>query len=102
MIPEIQRRRIELEALCRSYGVLQLALFGSAAAGGFRPDQSDLDLLVEFKTPAAPGYADRYFGLLEALEALFGRHVDLVVVSAIKNPYFRASVEKTMAMLYAA
>jgi len=57
--------------------------------------------LVEFAPPIGPGYADRYFGLLEALEALFGRPVDLVVASAIKNPYFRESVEKTRELLYA-
>ena len=30
------------------------------------------------------------------------RPVDLVVASAIKNPYFRQSVEQTKALLYAA
>ena len=31
-----------------------------------------------------------------------GRPVELVVASAIKNPYFRESVERTQALLYAA
>ena len=57
--------------------------------------------LVEFQ-PAAAGYADRYFGLLESLEQLFGQPVDLVVASAIKNPYFRESVDRSKALLYAA
>jgi len=47
-------------------------------------------------------YADSYFGLLEALEQLFNRPVDLVVASAIKNPYFRESIERTRVLLYAA
>jgi predicted nucleotidyltransferase len=102
MIREILERRTELEALCRRYQVLRLDVFGSAAAGDFRPDGSDLDFLVEFDTAANAGYADRYFGLLESLEELFGRPVDLVVASAIKNPYFRESVQKTKALLYAA
>ena len=101
MIPEIKQRRAELEALCRRFGVRRLELFGSAATGAFQSGTSDLDFLVEFAPPIGPGYADRYFGLLEALEALFGRSVDLVVASAIKNPYFRESVEKTKALLYA-
>ena len=42
------------------------------------------------------------FGLLESLEALFGRHVDLVVASAITNPYFQETVEKSRTLLYAA
>lgn len=101
MIPDIDQRRPELEALCRRFGVRRLEVFGSAAAGTFREEIGDLDFLVEFQRPTGPGYADRYFGLLEALEALFGRPVDLVAASAIRNPYFRESVDKTRALLYA-
>ncbi|MEA2165158.1 MAG: uncharacterized protein QOK37_3285 [Thermoanaerobaculia bacterium] len=102
MIPELERKRIELEQLCRQYHVRQLDLFGSAATGTSRSSESDLDFLVEFQ-PIPPGaYADTFFGLLEALEQLFGRPIDLVVASAIRNPYFRQSVEQTRALLYAA
>jgi predicted nucleotidyltransferase len=104
MIPHVERHRADLEALCRRFRVRRLELFGSAVTGGFRPqgEVSDLDFLVEFGPPTGPGYADRYFGLLESLEALFGRPVDLVVASAIKNPYFREMVEKTKELIYAA
>jgi uncharacterized protein len=96
------RNQGQLEALCRRYHVRRLELFGSAASGQYRPGQSDLDFLVEFEPFAAGAYADAYFGLLEAFEALFGRAVDLVVASAITNPYFRQSVERTKTLLYAA
>jgi len=102
MIPQVERHRANLEALCRRFGVRRLELFGSAVTGGFQRETSDLDFLVEFEPPIGPGYADRYFGLLESLEALFGRPVDLVVASAIKNPYFRDTVEKTRELIYAA
>ena len=102
MIAQIEQRRAELEALCRRFQVRRLEVFGSAAVGEFGGEESDLDFLVDFEPQAGPGYADRYFGLLESLEALFGRPVDLVVASAIKNPYFRESVERTKAVLYAA
>lgn len=100
MIVDLQRRQPELAALCRRFRVRRLDLFGSAATGQARED-SDLDFLVEFE-PMAEGYADAYFGLLEALQALFRKPVDLVVASAIRNPYFRQSVENTRALLYAA
>ncbi len=48
------------------------------------------------------GYADAYFGLLDALTQLLGRPVDLVVASAIRNPFFRQSVEESKIPLYAA
>lgn len=80
----------------------RLDTFGSAASGESRDGDSDLDFLVEFESSTEGGLADRYFGLLEALEQLFQRSVDLVVESAIKNPYFRESVERSRALLYAA
>lgn len=102
MIAEIEKHREELEELCRRYRVGRLELFGSAAAGGYRPGESDLDLLVEFEAEGLPGYADRYFGLLESLEHLFGVPVDLVVVTTLKNPYLLEAVTRTKALLYAA
>ncbi|TAK30442.1 MAG: hypothetical protein EPO21_19260 [Chloroflexota bacterium] len=102
MISDIELHRGELEALCRRFGVRRLDLFGSAVTGRFQAETSDLDFLVEFMPLTGPGHADRYFGLLEGLEALFGRPVDLVVSSAINNPYFRQSVDETKTLLYAA
>ena len=57
--------------------------------------ESDLDFLVEFQTLPSGEYADAYFGLLEDLELLFGHPVDLVVDSAIKNPFFRQRIDET-------
>ena len=103
MAPAVAERADELERLCRLHRVQRLDLFGSAATGGYRPDASDLDFLVEFKpTESDRVYANAYFGLLEGLQDLFGRPVDLVVESTIDNPYFRESVEESRTPLYAA
>jgi predicted nucleotidyltransferase len=99
---DVARHQAELEQICRRYRVRRLDLFGSAASGLDRPGESDLDFLVDFEPLAAGAYADTYFGLHEALEALFGRPVDLVVDAAIRNPYFRQSVEQTRVLLYGA
>ena len=103
MIADISAHREELQALCRRFHVHRLDVFGSAARGeDFEPARSDLDFLVEFQ-PLQPGaYVDAFFGLKEGLEELFGRPVDLISAAAIRNPYFRASVERTRAPLYAA
>jgi hypothetical protein len=104
MIELADEKRAELAELCRRYRVDRLYLFGSAATDRFVPTSSDLDFVVELRDrqPADSYAADRYFGLLEALEGLFGCPVDLVVDSAIRNPYFRDAVEKTKALLCAA
>lgn len=102
MIATVEQRADELKSLCRRYDVERLELFGSAASGDYHPEESDLDFLVEFQPAAFEAYADAYFGLLESLEQLFGRRVDLVVGSAIKNPYFLQSVEETKTPVYEA
>jgi predicted nucleotidyltransferase len=102
MSPIITQRRAELLSLCLKYRVLRLEVFGSAVSSTDLREDSDLDLLVEFQLLPQGEYADAFFGLLEALESLFGRPIDLVVSTAITNPYFRESVDRTKALLYAA
>ena len=103
IIPDVVEHAVDLARLCRRYRVLRLDLFGSASSSGhYEPEESDLDFLVEFQPLPAGAYADTYFGLLEALEQLFERPVDLVVASTIKNPYFRQSVEATRTPVYEA
>ena len=79
-----------------------MELFGSAATEGFDRHTSDLDFLVTFEALGLGGHVDAYFGLLEALQDLFQRPVDLVVAAAVKNPYFLREIETTRTLLYAA
>jgi predicted nucleotidyltransferase len=91
-----------LRRLCRTYRVVRLDVFGSAARPDFDPDRSDLDFVVEFEEMPPAERADNYFGLLFELERLFQRPVDLVQLSAIRNPYFRDEVEETRLPVYVA
>ena len=75
---------------CRAHDVRRLRLFGSAASDHFRPEDSDIDILVDF-TPGTPDPFDAYFGLKEDLEQILGRRVDLVMAEAVRNPHFAAS-----------
>ena len=103
MISLIADNRARVCDLCRRHYVRRLYLFGSARReDDFREDDSDVDLYVEF-LPLEPGKrADSYFGLLEDLQRLFKRPVDLVMSTAARNPYFRQAVEADREMLYAA
>lgn len=101
--PAVAERADELARLCRLHRVQRLDLFGSAATGAYRPDESDLDFLVEFQPIASHRvYANAYFGLLEGLQDLFGRPIDLIVESTIDNPYFREAVEESRTSVYVA
>lgn len=99
MIPLIVERRAAIAELCRKYGVRRLDLFGSAATGAFREATSDLDFVADF-ADRSPGYADRYLAFAEALEALFGRPVDLLTERSIRNPYFRRAVAAARETVY--
>jgi predicted nucleotidyltransferase len=102
MDPAISQHASDITSLCRRFRVRRLELFGSAASDRFDADRSDVDLLVEFETLGDGEHADAYFGLLESLESLFSRHVDLVMTQAIRNPYFLQAIEPTRTVLYAA
>ena len=97
----IEANRDALNQLCRRYQVRRLELFGSAVAERFEHHRSDLDFLVDFESLPPGKHARAYFGLLESLEELFQRPIDLVEARAIRNPYFKSSVEQTRVLLYA-
>ncbi len=99
MLPVIEERLEAIKALCRAYGVARLEVFGSAARSDFRDGVSDLDFVVAFADRSA-GYADRYLGLAEGLERLFGRPVDLVTERAIRDPDFRRAVDAVRQVVY--
>lgn len=104
MIELLEQHRQEIATLCRKYGVRRLELFGSAAGGGrgdFDPAQSDVDFFFEFDADPLR-LADRFFGLMEDLEHLLGRKVDLVSSQDAKNPFFLQVANQHRVTLYAA
>jgi len=103
MISLVEENSEPLKVLCVRYRVRRLELFGSAVnEKKFDAEKSDIDFLVEFQPLKQGEYADNYFGLLESIENLFKRHVDLVMPRAIKNPYFLEAINKSRRVLYAA
>ncbi len=100
MIPLVTQHSDELAEICRRHHVKRLEVFGSAAVGDFNPEKSDIDFLVDYQLLPPSQHADAYFGLLEDLQSLFGRSIDLVEDKAIENPYFRASVDETRQPIY--
>lgn len=92
----------KLAQLCRQYHVDQLYLFGSAANGTFTLDQSDIDLIVRFEPLSLPPEekGQLYWDLLDALEKLFERKVDLLTDKNFTNPYFRKEVENSKVLIY--
>ena len=102
MVDVLQRKLDAIAAACARHGVARLEAFGSALRQDFRPDESDLDLLVDFRPMDSYARVEAYFGLLNELRALLQGDIDLVMVGAIKNPYIARQIERTKQLLYAA
>ena len=101
MIDIIEGKRTELEALCRQYGIVKLDIFGSAVTDAFDPERSDIDFIVDLGGYER-GVAKRFLRFADALEALFGRSVDVITEPSLRNPYFVDEVNETRTPLYAA
>jgi hypothetical protein len=75
----LQTLREHDEALKR-YAVQRIALFGSYAKGEETPE-SDIDFLVEFDKPTY----DNFYNLIEYLEKLFGKKVEVLTPIALET-----------------
>ena len=76
---EIEQTLLEHQDTLRGYSVKWLGLFGSYVKGAAHED-SDIDLLVEFKKLSF----DNYMGLRIFLEDLFEKKIDLVISNSVK------------------
>lgn len=96
----INNNQQKLIALCQKHKVKKLYAFGSILTPRFN-DQSDVDILVDFNNEIDHNnYADNYFDLYNALKNLFGRNVDLVDETSIRNPYFKEELDETKHLIY--
>ncbi|MBI2267631.1 MAG: nucleotidyltransferase domain-containing protein [Armatimonadetes bacterium] len=102
MVAILESKRDLIAKVCARRGVARLDVFGSALRDDFRPGDSDVDLLVEFRPMDPYARVDAYFGLLDDLRSLLDTSVDLVMVDAIKNRYIAADIQRTKQVLYAA
>lgn len=102
MVPLVQENLAKIHDLCLKHKVRRLFLIGSATGQEFDPARSDVDFLVDFQPHERKGFDDVYFLLLQDLEKLLGREVDLIEAGCLRNPYLIASINRTKQMLYAA
>ena len=75
--------RRKIAAFCRKWKVNEFSLFGSVLQDGFRPD-SDIDVIVDFEAGAVHTILD-LAKMTEELETIFGRHVDLMTLSSVRQ-----------------
>jgi predicted nucleotidyltransferase len=99
----IEQHKTEIEILCTKYKVEKLYAFGSVFDGNRFNEHSDIDLIVKFNNEVdIIDYADLFFGLIEDLEYVFKRKVDLYTLNPIENRFLRENIESTKQIVYAA
>ena len=88
----VKEKRTDILRLAAQHGARNVRLFGSVARGEARPD-SDIDVLVEFE----PGRTllDR-IGLMQDLEDLLGRKVDVVTEKALHQTIRARTLEQAL------
>ncbi|HEY5046821.1 MAG TPA: nucleotidyltransferase family protein [Rhizomicrobium sp.] len=85
---DLHRQRDVVLAVAARHGASNLRLFGSVSRGEEGPD-SDVDFLVDMADNR--GFRD-YLGLIEDLESLLARRVDVVIERSL-SPHFRPYIE---------
>ncbi|KAA0008981.1 MAG: nucleotidyltransferase family protein [Thermoplasmata archaeon] len=79
---DISRKIRENREKIRSFGVKRIGIFGSAVRGEMSED-SDVDVVVEFERGKAT--FRNVCGLVDFLERLFGRKVDILTPDGIES-----------------
>ena len=95
----IKLPRDKIAEFCKKNGIRKLSLFGSALRDELR-NNSDLDLLVEFRPDQAPSLFDLVRMERELSKLLGGRKVDLRTPNELSR-YFRDEVFSTASVQYA-
>ena len=98
-VDRLQKYQAAIVKLCKAHKVKSLYAFGSVLSDQFNAE-SDIDLIVDFASMDVEDYADNYFDFKFSLQELFKRPIDLLEEKAIKNPYFRASVNQKRRLVY--
>ncbi len=88
----------QVGAFCQRWKISEFALFGSILRDDFSSD-SDVDVLITFE-PDIPWSSYDWVDMIDELTKLFGRKVDLVEKSTLRNPFRRKSIMNNMRVLY--
>ena len=92
--------REKIRDFCRRWKVIEFGLFGSILREDFHYG-SDVDVLVTFSPDAHHSLFD-LVRMEEELGLIFGRKVDVVEKAALRNPFRRHAILKSLEVVYAA
>lgn len=101
MSPKLLPYLPPIRRLCELHEVEKMWVFGSATSSTAFNENSDIDLLVEFRDiDSGRKYLDNYYSLHSELQKLFNRKVDLLELTEFRNPIFKEEVMKSRELLF--
>ena len=89
-----------IQEFCRRWKITEFSLFGSVLREDFTPE-SDVDVLISFE-PDIPWSLFDWMDMVDELKSIFGRDVDLVEKSGLRNPFRRHEILSHRQVIYAA
>ena len=99
MEKQIEIKLPQIKKLFSKYGAKKVFLFGSAVTNKFN-ENSDVDFLYTFSEDLDyETYANNYFSLLNELQDLLKKQVDLVAEKTLRNPYLIESINESKIQL---
>ena len=87
-----------LKEFCHKWKIKELSIFGSALRASFTAD-SDIDFLAKFAGDADWSVFD-VSRMNDELSKLFGREVDIVEESGLRNPFRRREILANRNVIY--
>ena len=90
----------KIEDFCLRWKISEFSFFGSVLREDFGPE-SDVDVLISFE-PEIPWNLYDWMDMIEELQEILGREVDVVEKSGLRNPFRRQAILTNRRVIYAA
>jgi hypothetical protein len=100
MVQNLEINQERIKEFCQRWKIAEFSLFGSVLREDFNPE-SDVDVLISFE-PDIPWSLFDWVDMVEELKNIFGRDVDLVETSGLRNPFRRKEILSRRQVIYAA
>jgi len=100
MIQHLEINHERIREFCQRWKIAEFSLFGSVLREDFNPE-SDVDVLISFE-PDIPWSLFDWMDMVDELKSIFGRDVDLVEKSGLRNPFRRHEILTRRQVIYAA
>lgn len=99
MEKQIEEKLPQIKNIFSKYGAKSAFLFGSAATNKFHKN-SDVDFLYTFSNEMDyEAYSNNYFSILNELEILLEKQIDLIAEKTLRNPFLIESINESKIQL---